>query len=410
MVGRSRYWFLSAAKAVGWMVVALPLTWLAPGPALAQTSRQAELAKRKAEKARHLRPNLPGRGERLIERVEGVFMAPPPGWSVAFGGFRSGAGLAPGIAYRVALGERGMWTTGAGYSLKSFKRLESRADFDRLADGRVRLGAGVAWEDAPQLSYYGLGSGSARGDQTSYGLQEKKVGVNAEIRPVRVVRIGGGVDWLAIETGGGAGPKPSIEERFDERTAPGLSADPTWIRSSAYAGIDWREGEGYTRSGGLYRITLSDYADRDDDRYDFRHVALDLQQFVPLLRENWVIAARLHAQVTDRAEHQVIPHFMLPYVGGGSSLRGFGQYRFVDRHAILLSTELRWTPSRFLDMALFYDQGKAVAERRDLDFRGLKSAWGVGARFHGPQFTALRLDVGRSREGTRLHIGASAAF
>jgi outer membrane translocation and assembly module TamA len=59
---------------------------------------------------------------------------------------------------------------------------------------------------------------------------------------------------------------------------------------------------------------------------------------------------------------------------------------------------------------VFFDAGKVTARRQDLDFDGLKTDYGFGARFHGPFSTALRIDVARSREGTRLVFATSPAF
>ena len=44
---------------------------------------------------------------------------------------------------------------------------------------------------------------------------------------------------------------------------------------------------------------------------------------------------------TDTADGQVLPYFMMPSLGGGSDLRGFGSWRFRDRHSLLLQAEWR---------------------------------------------------------------------
>jgi len=66
--------------------------------------------------------------------------------------------------------------------------------------------------------------------------------------------------------------------------------------------------------------------------------------------------------------------------------------------------------NRFMDTAVFYDAGKVTARRADLDFRGLKSDYGVGVRFHGPLATPLRVEVARSPEGTRLVFAVQPIF
>jgi outer membrane translocation and assembly module TamA len=66
--------------------------------------------------------------------------------------------------------------------------------------------------------------------------------------------------------------------------------------------------------------------------------------------------------------------------------------------------------NRFLDTAVFYDGGKVAARRADLDFDGLRNDYGFGVRFHSPFATVFRVDVARSREGTRLVFATSPAF
>ncbi len=61
-------------------------------------------------------------------------------------------------------------------------------------------------------------------------------------------------------------------------------------------------------------------------------------------------------------------------------------------------------------MALFLDAGQVAAERQDLTAANFETAWGLGARFHGPHFNAFRIEVARGREGLRIIFGGSQAF
>ena len=105
-----------------------------------------------------------------------------------------------------------------------------------------------------------------------------------------------------------------------------------------------------------------------------------------------------------------VPIVLAPFLGSGSTLRGFSNRRFSDRNRVLLSGEYRWRPSRYLDMALFLDAGQVAPNRNDFDVSSFETAWGLGARFHGPNFNALRIEVARSREGVRLVFAGSQAF
>src|SRR4030095_12888468 len=151
----------------------------------------------------------------------------------------------------------------------------------------------------------------------------------------------------------------------------------------------------------FYGVTGHDYYDRDDG-LGFRQVDYEVIQHLPILRETWVLSLHGLAQTTWGKQDQQVPFFLLPSLGGGSNLRGYSSWRFRDRHSMLLQAEWRIMANRFFETAVFYDAGKVAGRPADLDFNGLKSDYGFGARFHTPLSTVLRIDVARSNEGTQL--------
>jgi hemolysin activation/secretion protein len=104
-----------------------------------------------------------------------------------------------------------------------------------------------------------------------------------------------------------------------------------------------------------------------------------------------------------------VPFFLMPSLGGGNFLRGFRNYRFRDRHAILLTGEYRWYAQEYLDGVLFYEAGKVAPTIGDLDLDHLERSYGVGLQVHSPGTTMLRLELARSREGLRFIFGFSPA-
>jgi hemolysin activation/secretion protein len=193
-------------------------------------------------------------------------------------------------------------------------------------------------------------------------------------------------------------------------TLPGLGSSPTYLHTSGTVGFDWRPAVGYTRTGGYYGATFHDYKDQDD-AFGFQQVDYHVVQHIPLFRDAWVLSLRGRVQTTYTKDDQVIPFYMLPALGGGSSLRGFSSWRFRDRHGLLLQAEWRVLANRFLDMALFYDAGKVTDRRSDLDLEGLKSDFGIGFRFHGPATTPLRIEFARSNEQAfKIIFSAKHAF
>jgi hemolysin activation/secretion protein len=101
---------------------------------------------------------------------------------------------------------------------------------------------------------------------------------------------------------------------------------------------------------------------------------------------------------------------MQPASGGGKTLRGYPDLRFRDRHRLVMNAELRWTPARFLDMAVFYDTGKVTARKEDLNFEDLEDSYGIGLRFIGLKGYAFRVEVAHRREHqARLLVSAGGA-
>ena len=104
-------------------------------------------------------------------------------------------------------------------------------------------------------------------------------------------------------------------------------------------------------------MTAHDYRDRDD-RFGFRKVDYEVVQHFPILRESWVISLRGLAETAFSRDGQEVPYYLLPHLGGGSTLRGFDSWRFRDRDKLLLQAEWRIMANRYMDTAVFYDAGK----------------------------------------------------
>lgn len=380
---------------------------LAASPVLAQQSRADEIAQRQAEKNTQLAPNAASGMERALGWFEAHFTDPNTVY-LTFGGIYPGSGFAPGLAARAAFGQA-RFNAGGAYSIRGSKLGQVSVNFPELAANRLAIETRARWLDAPQVPFYGLGNQSSKDDGVNYGLRSLDVGGGATFKPVSWYRIGGDVAWRQLEDRAGVGRRPSIETLYSAQTAPGLFSEARYTHATAFTAIDWRESPGYTRSGGLYSITLHDFRDRDDN-FGFRKVDVDLRQNIPLLKEQWVLGFRGLVQTTTAESGQIIPYHLLPSLGGAQTLRGYSDFRFQDKHLMLLGAEYRWLPSRIIDMALFVDTGKVTAERCDLDLDGLRTSYGIGIRFHGPTFTPLRVDLAHGDEGIRAHITGGVTF
>jgi hypothetical protein len=388
--------------------LALAIVLCAVPPAAAQESREAEIAAEQAKKASQLAPREPSTAERWVVTLRRELLDVPSGFYPYFASVYSGGGFTLGAGYRQYFGDRTHWDVKGLYSEKNYKFIELTTDSWGHGQGRLDLHGRLGWRDATQVAYYGLGIDSPE-DRSNFRMKQGYVGGDLVARPAPIVVVGAGVTYEDYTLEEGTGSAPSIEDMFTPATAPGLGDSPTYLHTAASGGIDWRPAAGYARRGGLYQLTYHNYADQDDT-YSFDRVDGEIVQHIPILRENWVIS--LHGLVqTTLDDEDVVPYFLLPSLGSGSTLRAYPSWRFRDRHSLLLSGEFRWIPNRLgLDMAIFYDAGKVTSRWDDLSLDGLKSNVGVGIRFHGPAATPLRVELAKGREGLHLVFAGNAAF
>ena len=380
-------------------------------PAAAAETRAEAIAAEQAAKAQHLEPYAPNKAEALLTLVEEQFISGNMAWHPFFdsayqgGGFTLGAGYLKHVSSYDTIDVRGSIT------LSNYKRIEAEYRAPRLFNRRGVLSVIGGWREATQVGFFGLGTPeTSQDDRVNYGFQQPYAVATLHVRPTRKhFLLGAGVEYSTWNTQEGAGSQPSIEEVYTPETLTGLGASPTYLQVFATAALDWRDSPGYSRRGGFYGVTARNFADTDDV-YSFRQVDYEAIQHIPILRDAWVLSLRGHVQTTYTDGGVEMPYFMLPALGGGSTLRGFSSFRFRDRHSMLLSAEWRVLVNRFIDTAIFYDAGKVTRSISDLGFDGLKKDYGIGFRLHGPAATPLRIDFAKSNEGLAIVFSASAAF
>ena len=391
----------------------LGLLLVTVAPAEAQSTREEEHARKQAEKAAVVAPYKKNAAEKTIDRLEdwGLLTGTPKGVYPWFGSVYPSGGLAGGAGFRQGFRDTGAISGMAGWSVRAFKLGEVNLHLPEAANRSIVIDITGRWLDAPQIRYFGYGNDSRRSDRTSYGLTMLSGGINARLKPARWFHLGGGVEHLDVDTGSGVGRDPTIETIFTEGSAPGLGTDPKYFRSRAFLLIDWRKQPGYRGRGGLYRVEATDYSAQSGGRVSFRQLEAEIVQLIPFVAANWVIALRGLATTTDTERGNIVPFYFAPSIGGGTTVRGYPDFRFRGNHRIVVNAEYRWTAARFLDMAIFYDAGKVTDNRRDLDLDGVKTSVGIGARFHGAQGTVMRWEVARSREHAYRFIWSfGAAF
>jgi hypothetical protein len=382
-------------------------------PAMAQDSRADAIRQQQSDRQQQVSPPRKAAGERVLDRLEqwGLISGPPRGVYPWSGSIYPGSGVAFGGGVRLPFGDDGAVNVMSGYSVGGSTIAQAGMSLPTFAGGRGIVSLAGRYIDATSVKYFGVGNDTSKDDQTRFGYSPTSTAARLDFEVTDQLTAGGEITYLQVDTSSGR-TGPSIEERFDPTDTPGLGQPQfDFVTTSAGVAYDSRHRLGYGGRGGLYRANVTDYRDRGQGAYSFRSFEAEARQMIPILRGNWVVALRAVATVTDVDAGKEVPYFLLPSVGGGSTLRGYDDFRFRDRNRLLMNAELRWTPSRFMDMALFYDAGKVEARRQDLDFDHLEDNYGIGMRLIGPRGYAFRVEAARSREHrARLIVSAGGAF
>jgi AAA family ATP:ADP antiporter len=359
-------------------------------PAGAQETREEHLAAQRAEKGQHLTPYEPDAIESRLGTVESVVSTfTRDGVYPFIGSALKGGGVAFGPGYRYRYADSGLFDVHAAWSVRNFKAANASLALPTL--GRVALTVQATHVDAPRLAFYGIGR-DASGERENFGYTSTDVGVSARVHAARLFTVGGGFDAL------------DFESRLD-----GRSLDPAYRRARLFAEIDSRSSPGYTRRGGLYRVEWADYQQVNGSA-NFRRTDAEVQQFLPILRENWVIALRAVASTTQSSSDRDVPFFLLPDLGGSEMLRGYPSWRFRDRNRLLLTGEYRWTAGSFVDMAVFADTGQVAARPDDFSWSEFKTTYGLGLTLHTLTSSVMRINLARTQRGNSLVFSVSPNF
>jgi AAA family ATP:ADP antiporter len=373
---------------------AIAVLLVSAAPASAQATREEALATERARKAAALQAYVPDTLERRLNMASAVLMSDKPVYLV-MGGPLEGSGLAFGPGYRARYGDTGRFDAHATFSVRNHKEVGATLTLPSVGQDRLVVALNGNWFDAPNVPFFGLGMDTNRADRNGFLYSSSSVGATARLNASKAVAFEASVDAMRTSV---------------SNNAAADALNPTYRRTSVMAEVDTRTSPGYTKRGSLVRMEMADYSQAGGSGQSFRRLDAEVQQFVPFLRENWVLAFRAMASTTDTADGNQVPYFLMPELGGSRNLRGFSAMRFRDRNRMLLTGEYRWSAGPLVDMALFVDAGKVAPTLSGLNFDDLEIAHGIGFRVHTPAATVTRIELARGREGMRLVFSFSPSF
>jgi outer membrane protein assembly factor BamA len=339
---------------------------------------------------------------RVIER----FKAGLHGFHPMVGGMKSGAGFALGTLFTA-----GKFGASAQLSIKGYQRYEVKYAGPQFLNGRVSTNLRGEYRNYSEETFYGLGNDSLSEHRTTYRLEDYTIGGDVALQVKPNVKVGANLSWIETNIGRRTESRfPWLGDMAYAETLQAFPDQPDYLHTGLFVDVENRDEPGNPRSGSRYAAKWTAYHDQTLGQYGFNRFDVDVQQYFPFFNDRRVIALRARTTLTQTADGQEVPFYMMPTLGGSQDLRGFSEYRFRDRNMVVFNAEYRWEAFSGLDMALFADAGQVAPNLGEFDFGDMKTAAGIGFRFNTAKSVFARVDVGFSQEGPRLHVNFSHVF
>ena len=280
--------------------------------------------------------------------------------------------------------------------------------------GRFILAGRFNWFKNPFRRLFGIGNQTAESDESTYTSSETLVDLTAGIHLNDDLALMWTEHYHTISIQNG------VVETLPQATTqfaglPGMEGAQI-LGHKFTARYDTRDRQLLTTRGSY--VTLSMELNQDlkpSPTNNWIRTTLDARHFVPHYHDQWIFVARA---LFDTVNGHNIPFYERPMLGGESTLRAFGQNRFIDDTALLLNLEER-IPVReqkllgyLLDfqIAPFLDVGRVMSGFSIKDLKDFQVNPGFGLRVVAKPNVVGRFDIGYGRDGVNFFVGLDDPF
>lgn len=265
--------------------------------------------------------------------------------------------------------------------------------------------------------FYGLGNGTVDDAESSYVFRR----TTAEATIGGVAPFGLKLEFSELIKTYDVGPGrltpdvPSTKKVFP--SIRGVSDGPvTLLNHRIRLTYDGRDNEKMPTEG-VYGQFVYDVADDSlGSSFGFQRFHLDLAVYIPLADRRFVTVGRFAGWIMTGNK---IPFFEMTQLGGKTTIRGYGQGRFVERDGYVANIEQRARLFEIellgnriaLHVAAFADVGRVFAPGDPFTLRQSKVAFGGAVRLIVPDSNLVTsIDMGFSREGSAVFVSLDYPF
>jgi len=333
-----------------------------------------------------------------------------------------GGGTGPGLS--LTLDKRGDWRStfnvNGAISLREFWKSEMK---DTLIH-RKFFNAGGSTESfvthlyvrargLPQMPYYGIGPHTSTTSLVNFSEQDTSAGLDLSHPLASWLSVGGTFEGIFPDINGVHSPGiRSIDQYFNEATAPGILKQPTTVHSEIFARLQHADPIEFQ-----YRVGYNFFHDTDTGHYSFGRLHADLRHNIYFERPNGkpnrtsVLSIRGVLSFSNFGSGKAIPFYLQETLGGSdinndAMLRGFADYRFRGPDLAMISTQYEREVWKWLGLMAFYDAGQVATSAGSLSFSDFRHSYGFGVNVWSAQKVVFRAYVGLgSGEGVHKFFG-----
>jgi hypothetical protein len=335
---------------------------------------------------------------------------------VPFFSYNRYVGATPGFYYYGYPSDTAQYSATVDYSAKVQRDIDLTYKDVGAGGGRYVLAGRVNWFKNPFRRLFGIGNQPSESDGSDYTSGETLVELTVGINVNENVRLMLTEHYHDIRIDAGVvNTLPQAQVQFSQ--LPGMKG-ATIVGHTLTARYDTRDKQLISTRGTYVNLSVEGNQNFQQSEANWWvRTTLDARHLHPHYDDKLVFVARFFADTVNGHTHN-IPFYERPTLGGETTLRGFGQSRFIDDTALLFNFEERIPVTQFkafdylvdLEVAPFLDIGRVMSGFSIRDLQDFQVNPGTGLRFLARPNIVGRLDVAYGRDGENFFVGMDYPF
>ncbi len=272
----------------------------------------------------------------------------------------------------------------------------------------------VAYTDG-SARFFGFQSTASKANETNYSDQELGFDISVGYRLFGDYKliVGERLKRVNIKRGAIEGI-PFITDRFSPATVPGIDGFTVHAQrlSLVYSTLDSPD---LPTTGTEAKVFVENSFRMLGSSADYQGFGAEVKGFFPLREARYITVVRLACNQTTGDN---VPFLEKATLGGETTLRGYGRYRFIDNSYLLLNLEerirlFRWRLFNVLadwEVAPFIDFGSVMASLDRASPTSFQFNPGIGVRAVVRPNIIGRVDLGVGKEGPAVFVGLGYPF